>query len=229
MGKCFTRRVREVAENCRLLLALLVAAILHLLVIAFLPLPRVIPFTQPIVPELNVHLAPVIILPRNNRVTLSKEAPVPKTKNASPTRKMPPIFPKSAAKKRFDQPRNRNMPPAVVTLEQPAVTVSSPPSLPPSPSPPSIESVFDSVKGIVRDEARRMAPSKAEETDVQDRPVLPQLAKALKKQKAGETRFADGLIKIVTLSGKALCYTPLPDIVARGGPIEPTIVPTNCP
>ena len=56
-----------------------------------------------------------------------------------------------------------------------------------------------------------------------------ELAKALKKQKAGETRFADGLIKIVTLSGKALCYTPLPDIVARGGPIEPTIVPTNCP
>ncbi len=121
------------------------------------------------------------------------------------------------------------MPPAVVTVVQPTVTASSPPSLPPSPSPPSMESVFDSAKGIVRDEARRLAPSKAEETEIPDRPVLPALAKALKKPKAGETRFADGVIKIVTPSGKAFCYMPLPDIVARGGPIEPTIVATNCP
>ena len=121
------------------------------------------------------------------------------------------------------------MPPAAIPFEQPAASASYPPSLRPSSSAPSFESVFDSAKGIARDEAKRMAPLKAEETDVPDRPVLPALAKALKKQKAGETRFADGLIKIVTPSGKAFCYMPLPDIVARGGPIEPTIVPTNCP
>ena len=210
------------------MLALLAAAILHLMVIAFLPPPRAIPFTQPIVSEFKVHLAPPI-LPGNNHVTRLKEVTVPKTKNARLIREMPPNFPRSAAKKSFVQPGNRNMLPTVVTVQQPTVTASSPPPLPPSPSPPSMKSVFDSVKGILRDEARRMAPSKVEETDVPDRPVLPALAKVLKKQKAGETRFADGLIKIVTPSGKALCYTPLPDIVARGGPIEPTIVPTNCP
>lgn len=224
MGRFFCCQIPGVAEHGRLTLALLLAAILHLLVVAFLPLPRVIPFTQP---EFNVRLAPATPLTGDKRVTLSKEAPVSETRNAKPTRKMPFVFSESAAKNRFD--RRRNRPPATVTVEPPAVSASSPPSLPPSPSPPSIESVFDSVKGIVRDEARRRAPSKAEATDTRDRPVLPELAKALKKQKAGETQFADGLIKIVTPSGKALCYTPLPEIVAHGGPIEPTIVPTNCP
>ena len=227
MDKPFSYRMMGVAENGRLGLSLLVAAILHLLLIVFLPLPCVIPFTQPLALEFNVSLAPTIPVPGNNGVTLSKASLAPKTKKAKPTRRMPQIFPKSSAKNRLD-PR-RNMPPVVVTVEQPAVTASSPPSIPPSPSPLSIESVFDSAKSIARDEARRMAPSKAEEADVPNRPVLPELAKALKQQKAGETRFADGLIKIVTPSGKALCYTPLPDIVARGGPIEPTIVPTNCP
>ena len=216
-----------VAENGRLGLSLLIVAILHLLLIVFLPLPRVIPFTQPLALEFNVSLAPTLPVPGNNRVTLSKTALVPKTKKTKPIRRMPQIFPQSSAKNRFD-PR-RNLPPVAVTVAQPATTASSPPSIPPSPSAPSIESVFDSAKAIVREEARRMAPSKAEETEVQNRPVLPALAKALKKQKAGETRFADGLIKIVTPSGKALCYTPLPDIVARGGPIEPTILATNCP
>ena len=228
MEKPFSYRMMGVAENGRLGLSLLVAAILHLLLIVFLPLPRVIPFTQPIVPEFNVRLAPEIPLPGNNPIKLAKEARDPETKNAKPISKMSPVLPESAPKIRLDQ-RSPNMPPAEVTLEQPATTATSPPSIPPFPSAPSIESIFNSVKGLARDEARRMAPSKTEETDVKDRPVLPELAKALKQQKAGETRFADGLIKIVTPSGKALCYTPLPDIVARGGPIEPTIVPTNCP
>ena len=227
MGKFFPCRILGGAENWRLGLSLLATAVLHLLVIVFLPLPRVIPFTQSPAHEFNLSLAPSIPAAGNNRVTLSKPALVPNTKNAKPNRKMSQIYPASSVKNRFDQ--RRSVPLLAVPLEQPMAISSSSPPLPPSPSPPSIESVFDSAKGIVRDEARRMAPSKAEETDVPDRPVLPELAKALKKQKAGETRFADGLIKIVTLSGKALCYTPLPDIVARGGPIEPTIVPTNCP
>ena len=227
MGKFFPCRILGGAENWRLGLSLLATAVLHLLVIVFLPLPRVIPFTQSPVHEFNLSLAPSIPVAGNNRVTLSKPALVQNTKNAKSNRKMSQVSPASSVKNRFDQ--RRSVPLLAVPLEQPMAISSSSPSLLPSPSPPSIESVFDSAKGIVRDEARRMAPSKAEETDVPDRPVLPELAKALKKQKAGETRFADGLIKIVTLSGKALCYTPLPDIVARGGPIEPTIVPTNCP
>lgn len=217
----------SVLENRRLGFSLTVAVILHLLVMVFMPWPRVIPFTQPSGPRLNVRLTPVTPLAEKSRVKLSKKDSVPATKNAKPTREMLPIYSRSVAKNRLDE--RGNMPAAADTLEQPTATASSPPSIPPSPSAPSVESVFDSAKGIVRDEARRMTPSETEEIDLQDRPILPEFAKALQKQKVGETRLANGLIKIVTPSGKVRCYTPLPDIVARGGPIEPALVPTNCP
>ena len=74
-----------------------------------------------------------------------------------------------------------------------------------------------------------MPKSKEDTTDFADRSVLPELANALKIPKAGETRFADGTFKVVTPSGAVYCLKPLPDFVAHGGPVEPTIVPTNCP
>ena len=74
-----------------------------------------------------------------------------------------------------------------------------------------------------------MPKAKEDTTDFADRSMLPDLTKALKKPKPGETRFADGLIKIVTPLGAVYCLKPLPDIVAHGDPVEPTIVPTNCP
>jgi hypothetical protein len=71
------------------------------------------------------------------------------------------------------------------------------------------------------------APSPSIVSDV-DRPVLAALAKALTTATAGETQYANGLIKITTPSGHSYCFQPKA-WYARGGPGDGTSIPTNCP
>jgi len=99
----------------------------------------------------------------------------------------------------------------------------------------SVESLLDSAKRIARDEAKRIAHDGAKRTPLpkaagdEDRPVLPGLAKAFRREQAGVTTFHDGSIRVVTPSGKIYCAKPLPEIVAHGGPVEPMVVATGCP
>ena len=90
----------------------------------------------------------------------------------------------------------------------------------------SLGALLDSARRIIRDDERRHPPP-AKMID-NDRPVLPQLARALQREPPGETRFASGMIKVVTASGSVYCLRPMPEF-ARGGPVEPTSIPTNCP
>lgn len=102
-----------------------------------------------------------------------------------------------------------------------------PTSLPP---PTSAEVLLDSARRVARDEGRHLPPPKIDPGKFDDRPALPELARALARGKLapGVTQFADGLLKVVTLSGSVYCLRPLPSLV-RGGPVEPTIVPSTCP
>lgn len=208
-------------RHWRLVPSLLLSTVAHIFVIFFLPISPIIPYAPLPTPTLKVRLVPAIQPQENTLGPLSNDAPRPETKSIKPFIKSQPISPKHKQTLHIEAPKN--MAPASVSLQHPAATESSAPPL------ISTRSFLDSVKNIVRDEARRIPPSKEEEPSIGDRPVLPELAKALKKQKVGETRFADGLIKIVTPSGRALCWRPLPEIVAHDGPVKPTIVPTNCP
>lgn len=84
-------------------------------------------------------------------------------------------------------------------------------------------------KTLERPAAALSAPPDKEQPGIEDRPVLPRLAHALKKRPAGETRLANGTIKVVTLSGTVYCLQPLPEAVVLFSSITPPVVPTNCP
>jgi hypothetical protein len=57
---------------------------------------------------------------------------------------------------------------------------------------------------------------------------LPELDRALRKRSTGEERLGDGILRITTESGRVYCLKPPSDVV-RDGPVEPLVVPTNCP
>ena len=194
------------AQHRRLLFSLLFAAAVHILALALLPLPRA-PSASRSTPALEVRLAPS---PDETRGST--------TANATPAREARRV-PERRSANRFDV--RKGTAPAAVTLERPAAALSTPPM--------SADSVLDAAKGIVRDEARRMPPLDKEQPRIEDRPVLPRLAHALKKQPAGETRLASGTIKVVTLSGTVYCLQPLPEAVVLFSSITPIVVPTNCP
>lgn len=198
----------------RLVLTLLLAIVVHLLVVVILPLPNMISLESHPASVLEVRLAPVALPRASPQAPLTNSLKGRFNKSKAHARQVPP---KSQPTRRVEAPR-----PASFPLERPAQAAFSPPLI-------SVESLIDSAKNIMRDESRRQPLSIEDAINIGDRPILSELAKALKKLKPGETRFADGLIKIVTSSGSVYCMKPLPDIVAHGGPVEPTIVPTNCP
>lgn len=213
VGGSVWHRYESPANHGRLMLSILLAIVLHVLLVRFLPLPKVdsVGFSGP---SLEVRLVPTLPPRQPNRIPISTQETQPTTAyfagGVSP-----------------EQPRkNRSE-----TTHYPANPVPSELTTPTPPTPSiSTESLFDSARNIIRDEAHRAQQSKDEDSvDIRDRPVLPELAKALKKPEAGETRLANGVVKIVTRSGSSYCLKPLPDIVARGGPAEPAVVPTNCP
>lgn len=70
--------------------------------------------------------------------------------------------------------------------------------------------------------ARQQAPAGT------DRPILPALDQALAKPTPGTRRYANGLTRVVTESGRVYCLQELPEYT-RGGPAELPAVATNCP
>lgn len=97
-------------------------------------------------------------------------------------------------------------------------------SLQPRGSAELIESARESARESSRDRPGHSPRSPVPE----DRPILPGLDRALRKAGAGETRHADGLIRITAASGQVYCLRPPPDF-ARGGPVDMLSVPTTCP
>lgn len=200
----------------RLVLSLLLAIVVHILVVVILPLPNMISLESR-ASVLEVRLAPVARPRVSPQAQLTNSLKGRVNKSKAHARQIPP---KSQPTRRVEVPII--MSPASFPMERPTQAAFSPPLI-------SVKSLIDSAKNIVRDETRQQPLSKEDIFNIEDRPILQELAKALKKLKPGETRFADGLIKIVTSSGSVYCVKPLPDIVAHGGSVEPTIVPTNCP
>lgn len=100
----------------------------------------------------------------------------------------------------------------------------------PPPPPTAAEVLLDSARRVARDEGRHLSPPKTDPGKFDDRPALPELARALARGKLppGVTQFADGLLKVVTLSGAVYCLRPLP-VLVRGGPVEPSVMPMTCP
>lgn len=91
--------------------------------------------------------------------------------------------------------------------------------------------LLDSAHGIVRQMARETAAQahKPDQDAGRERPVLAPLDRSLnRKAAAGETRLANGILRIRTASGREYCLQPPPGYAA-GGPVEALSIPTNCP
>lgn len=89
--------------------------------------------------------------------------------------------------------------------------------------------VQDQIRDQIREEAmERRGPPGSSPPPVLARPVLPAIDAALYRPAPGEQRRADGLLKVVSASGRVYCLqAPSPSM---GGGLVPVLsVPTNCP
>lgn len=86
----------------------------------------------------------------------------------------------------------------------------------------------DSARRMARQWVQEQESPRAPSMPLAERPVLPALARALRKEAPGETRLANGIVKITTAFGASYCLRTPPDFT-RGGPLAPLAVPTTCP
>lgn len=91
----------------------------------------------------------------------------------------------------------------------------------------STTEILELAREIARQSASEAMPPEPSALP-EDRAILPGLDRALRRNTPGERRHADGMIKMVTPSGRVYCLTPPPGF-ARDGPTETLAVPTNCP
>jgi len=110
--------------------------------------------------------------------------------------------------------------PSVATWAAPAPP-SRPPGLP-------LADLLTSARAIGREMAAREAPPPTDADTFAERPILPRLERALRREAAGERHLGDGLIRIVSAGGRVYCLQTPPEF-ARGGPTASMAVPTNCP
>lgn len=187
----------------------LIALILHVVLIGMMHLPRRVAFAS--APALEVRFIPAR-QPHMNIAPHSSNKHSRQSSGATPPLKATRPAPTTQQQSRVDSSREADM------SEN---TTNSLPLF-------SLESLRDSVRRIVREEARHLPPATPDYGLADDRPILPELARALAPKEASVMQFADGLIKVVTPSGSVFCMRPTPTF-AKGGPVEPTSIPTNCP
>lgn len=181
---------------------------LHLIALgAFGPSPRPILIEPTHAPLQWVDLAPVVET-RPPPARLRRVAPSPpRAQNVVPAEPVP----------RTPEPDEK--PAAEVLISVPAQ--SRPSELP-------LAEIMASARAIGRETARAETWPSQDPGAVEDRPILPQLDRALRRAAASERRLSNGLIRIVTAGGRVYCLQEPPDF-ARGGPAEMLAVPTNCP
>jgi len=97
------------------------------------------------------------------------------------------------------------------------------------PAMPATAELLDSAHRLVRRYAHERLPGEQPPgAPLADRPVLPELDRALREPVAEEKRLASGIIKVTTAFGATYCLKPPPEI-SRSGPMEALAVPTTCP
>lgn len=206
------------ARQYRLSLAFLAALGLHLLILGLIKLP-VTRITPPM---------PSLVL---QWVDLPARIPQPETimQKSKPTR-LETRRVEMATVQRENEAGKREM------ISEQAVKEPGAATIPPQPktewSAPIRLNPVD-WKATARSLAREMAREEAGAAPAQpgnlvDRLILPQLDQALKKPAPGVQRFEGGLVKFITSSGRVYCVQEQPNF-ARGGPVDPLSVPTNCP
>ncbi|MDR3392542.1 MAG: hypothetical protein P4L77_12495 [Sulfuriferula sp.] len=202
----------------RLVWTLLLALVVHILVFAVLRGHSPAILVSFPVTALTVQLPPVISQQKSFEAHELHKTIGASTAYPEPLRKVSQIqFSRQVAHTNLP---DKESVPAVAAL----------PVVPASPSSSvTVDGLLDSAKHIVRDEAHRMHTGKDEVIDFETRSMLPALAQAMQNKTAGETRFVDGLIKVVTPMGTVYCLKVPSDVTGQSGLVEPVAVPTTCP
>lgn len=89
--------------------------------------------------------------------------------------------------------------------------------------------LLESVQQIVKEEAKNMPKTKDDGVLPSDRSFSPKLAQALAKKERvpGVTKYADGMVKVVTSNGTEYCLQPSPQLIK--GPFDSDPIPMTCP
>lgn len=197
----------------RLALAFLAALGLHLLILGMIKLP-----VTRIVPPVPSRVLQWVDLP----IVKPQPEPVDRmNKPARPETRRGKIAPVNRENEVASDKLVRESG-ATVISPQPGTEFTAPARL----NPLDLSATARSLAREMAHEEGSLAP--AQPDNPTDRPILPQLDQALGKQRPGVQRFEGGLIKIISTSGRVYCVQEQPNF-ARGGPVDPLSVPTNCP
>jgi len=194
----------DAPELKRLTLGLLGALLLHVLIFSVMSAPG----------KLRPSLRPPLLL--------NWTSPPPKAVKVPDARPSEDLHTRGA---RASPPRPPASPRPLAIVDNKAIAPAAASSPPPSvPAAELLESAHATARSLAREQERSLTTS----GKLGERPILPELERALGKRIAGETRLANGLVKITTASGTSYCLQPPPES-ARGGPAPMLAVPTNCP
>lgn len=89
--------------------------------------------------------------------------------------------------------------------------------------------LLESAQQIAKEEAKNMPKTKDDGVLLSDRAFSPELAQVLarKEKVQGVTKYADGMVKVVTSSGTEYCLQPSPQLIK--GPFDSDPIPMTCP
>jgi hypothetical protein len=201
------------AQQHRLALAFLAALGLHLLILGLIKLP-----VAQIAPPVPSRVLQWVDLP------IVKPQPEPVDQMNKPAR------PETRRGKDAHINRENEVASDMAVGEPGATTISPQPktefTAPTRLNPLGLSATARSLAWEMAREEGPVAP--AQPDNPTDRPILPLLDQALRKQRPGVQRFEGGLIQIISASGRVYCVQEQPNF-ARGGPVDPLSVPTNCP
>lgn len=89
--------------------------------------------------------------------------------------------------------------------------------------------LLESAQKIVKEDAENMPKTKDDGVLLSDRAFSPKLAQAFAKKEnvPGVTKYADGMVKVVTSSGTEYCLQPSPQLIKGSFDSDP--IPMTCP
>lgn len=89
--------------------------------------------------------------------------------------------------------------------------------------------LLESAQQIVKEDAKNMPKTKDDGVLLSDRAFSPKLAQAFAKKEnvPSVTKYADGMVKVVTSSGTEYCLSPSPQLIKGSFDSDP--IPMTCP
>ena len=222
------QKVRTIHEDKRALcLALLLAVIAHVILLVNVKLPPRQKTWSPIIFDVQispVHEQPVKVK-STDQVTESNNRIHQEQSNHSITYKKIDPQQKIAIKNAMfidEQSEIELAEEAIIKTDKTINSEASKQSI-------SYGELLESAQQIVKEDVKNMPKPKNDGVLLSDRAFLPKLAQALaKKEKMqGVTKYADGMVRVVTSSGTEYCLLSSPLLIK--GPFDSDPIPMTCP